>query len=185
MVFHELPDSVKQGNPQCFCPTDIRTAELLACFGVPDHRVFDQVTVLFQMLLVHDFIKPGSPGFENVICFREIRQGIVKNTTKGFKMLSVRFRVSRVLRSTGSPPKSLLQATRTPLKSRSNGCANGSPDSESLIGALGSGPAKTLSSKAALPPFLPGDLHRKLFHGALEGQLGTLPSEGLNPTTLL
>ena len=43
------------------------------------------------MLLMHDFIKPGSPGFENVICLREIRQGIFKNTSKGFKMLSVRF----------------------------------------------------------------------------------------------
>src|SRR5437588_11999239 len=54
----------------------------------------------------------------------------------------------RTRESKGTPPRSLNQATRTPLKLRSRGRAKSSPDSLMERGARESGPAIVLSPNA-------------------------------------
>ena len=89
------------------------------------------------------------------------------------------------LGSTGNPPKSELHAMCIPVKSLSRGCLKISPDIGIEIGERESGPAIALSIKAAsltvraIGPCT--DIGNQL---ARDGQTGTLPGEGRNPTTL-
>src|SRR6202795_3298269 len=92
---------------------------------------------------------------------------------------------ARTCGSKGAPPRSLNQATRTPLKLRSSGRAKRSPGSLIESGARGSGPAIVLSTKARSaterprhPEVLSAD-HAKGAFG-----FGTRPIEGRKPTTL-
>src|SRR6202453_3960901 len=87
--------------------------------------------------------------------------------------------------SKGTPPKSLNQATRTPLKLRSSGRAKTSPGSLTESGARGSGPAIVLSAKAKSATERPR--HPEVLsvdHANAAFGLGTRPGEGLKPTTL-
>src|SRR5579864_7043323 len=92
---------------------------------------------------------------------------------------------ARTRGSNGTPPRSLNQATRTPLKLRSSGRAKISPGSSIESGARGSGPAIVLSTKARSaterprhPEVLSVD-HAKVAFG-----FGTRPTVERKPTTL-
>src|SRR5881396_4447607 len=87
--------------------------------------------------------------------------------------------------SNGTPPRSLNQATRTPLKLRSRGRAKRSPGSLIESGARESGPAIVLNTKARSaterpkhPEVLSVDRANPAFG------FGTRPIEGRKPTTL-
>src|SRR5689334_13247078 len=87
--------------------------------------------------------------------------------------------------SKGTPPRSLNQATRTPLKLRSRGRAKRSPDSLMESGALESGPAIVLSANARSATDRPR--HPEVLsvdHANAAFGFGTRPIEGRNPTTL-
>src|SRR2546425_363670 len=88
-------------------------------------------------------------------------------------------------RSTGSPPRSRLQATRTPLKSRPRGPRKRSPGSAMAIGERGSGPAIVLSiraTSATVRAMGPGTC--SVDHGVSVGHGGTRPGAPRRPTTL-
>src|ERR1700687_4351248 len=91
----------------------------------------------------------------------------------------------RTRASKGTPPRSLNQATRTPLKLRSSGRAKRSPGSLMESGARESGPAIALSTKARSAtdrPRHPEVLSVDHANGAFG--FGTRPIEGRKPTTL-
>src|SRR5665213_4122130 len=91
----------------------------------------------------------------------------------------------RTRASKGTPPKSLNQATRTPLKLRSSGRAKTSPGSWMESGARGSGPAIVLSAKARSATERPR--HPEVLsvdHANAVFGFGTRPDEGRKPTTL-
>ena len=87
--------------------------------------------------------------------------------------------------STGSPPRSALQAMRTPLKSRASGRAYRLPGSAIAIGLRASRPAITLNISAqsstvrAIGPCTPSVLQP-----VFAGQIGTRPGEVRRPTML-
>src|SRR3954470_555897 len=96
-----------------------------------------------------------------------------------------RFTASRTRRSTGTPPRFLHHATRTPRKPRSSGAAKRLPDSPSAIGDRGSGPEIALSisaTSATLRAIGPSTL--SVDHAVAVGHVGTRPGDGLSPTTL-
>lgn len=87
--------------------------------------------------------------------------------------------------SKGMPPRSLNQATRTPLKPRSSGRAKSSPGSLMDSGDSGWGPAIVLSANARSAterPKHPDVL--SVDHANAAFGFGTRPSEGRKPTTL-
>src|ERR1700722_16291399 len=87
--------------------------------------------------------------------------------------------------SKGAPPRSLNQATRTPLKLRSSGRAKRSPGSSIESGARESGPAMVLNARARSatdPPRHPEVL--SVDHANAAFGFGTRPIEGRKPTTL-
>src|SRR2546421_6329730 len=87
--------------------------------------------------------------------------------------------------SKGTPPRSLNQATRAPLKLRSSGRAKRSPGSLMESGARESGPAIVLSTKARSATERPK--HPEVLsvdHANAAFGLGTRPMEGRKPTTL-
>src|ERR1700722_16664771 len=87
--------------------------------------------------------------------------------------------------SKGTPPRSLNQATRTPLKLRSCGRAKRSPGSLIESGARESGPAIVLRTRvrsATERPRHPEVVRVDHANDALG--LGTRPMEGRKPTTL-
>src|ERR1700736_3589206 len=91
----------------------------------------------------------------------------------------------RTRASKGAPPRSLNQATRTPLKLRSSGRAKSSPGSLMESGARESGPAIVLSANARSPTDRPR--HPEVLsvdHATPALGAGTRPIEGLKPTTL-
>src|SRR5258705_10347460 len=92
---------------------------------------------------------------------------------------------ARTRGSNGTPPRSLNQATRTPLKLRSSGRANRSPGSFIESGARESGPAIVLNARARSAtdrPRHPDVL--SVNHANPAFGLGTRPIEGRKPTTL-
>src|SRR4029450_5480362 len=87
--------------------------------------------------------------------------------------------------SKGTPPRSLNQATRTPLKLRFSGLARCSPGSLMERGARESGPAIVLSAKARSATERPRHPEVLSVHHANGARgLGTRPGEGRKPTTL-
>src|SRR5580693_8445871 len=92
---------------------------------------------------------------------------------------------ARTRESNGTPPRSLNQATRTPLKLRSSGLAKRSPGSVIERGARESGPAIAPRAKARSATERPRhpDVLRVDHPNAAFG-LGTRPGEGRKPTTL-
>src|SRR5437899_12652386 len=87
--------------------------------------------------------------------------------------------------SKGTPPRSLNQATRTPLKLRSSGRAKRSPGSLMESGARESGPAIVLSTKARSATERPR--HPEVLsvdHANAAFGFGTRPIDGRKPTTL-
>src|SRR2546430_6508976 len=91
----------------------------------------------------------------------------------------------RTRRSKGTPPRSLNQATRTPLKLRSSGRAKRSPGSSIESGARESGPAIVLSAKARSATERPR--HPEVLnvdHAKAALGFGTRPIEGRKPATL-
>src|SRR4029077_2098358 len=92
---------------------------------------------------------------------------------------------ARTRESKGTPPRSLNQATRTPLKLRPIGRAKISPGSLIESGARESDPAMVLSESArsaTLRPRQPDVESVDHASGALG--LGTRPIDGLKPTML-
>src|SRR5580692_4687961 len=92
---------------------------------------------------------------------------------------------ARTRGSNGTPPRSLNQATRTPLKLRSSGRARSSPGSLIESGARESGPAIVLSVNARSAterPRHPDVLSVDHANAALG--FGTRPGDGRKPTTL-
>src|SRR5918994_841679 len=106
-------------------------------------------------------------------------------TTVSFNTLRCFSSASVMRGSTGTPPRSRLQAIRTPPKSRSGGRENEAPGSDSETGERGSGPAiaesirATSSTVRAIGPSTENGNQAARF-----GHVGTLPVEGRNPTTL-
>src|SRR5580700_11850033 len=91
----------------------------------------------------------------------------------------------RTRASKGTLPRSLNQATRTPLKLRSSGRAKPSPGSLMESGARKSGPAIVLSTKARSATERPR--HPEVLnvdHAKAAFGFGTRPAEGRKPTTL-
>src|ERR1700733_11251420 len=91
----------------------------------------------------------------------------------------------RTRASKGAPPRSLNQATRTPLKERPSGRAKISAGSSMESGARESGPAMALKAKARSAtdrPRHPEVLRVDQPKAALG--FGTRPTEGRKPTTL-
>src|SRR5271169_4013437 len=87
--------------------------------------------------------------------------------------------------SKGTPPRSLNQATRTPLKPRSSGRANCSPGSLIESGARESGPVIVLSTNARSLTERPRHPEVVSVHHANDAfGLGTRPMDGRKPTTL-
>src|SRR5258707_12195493 len=83
------------------------------------------------------------------------------------------------------PPRSLKNATRTPLKLRSSWPANRDPGSVIEIGLRGSGPAITLSSSATSATLRPiGPETLSVDHESPLAASGTRPGATRNPTTL-
>src|SRR5215831_8959940 len=92
---------------------------------------------------------------------------------------------ARTLGSNGTPPRSLNQATRTPLKLRSSGRANRSPGSLMESGARESGPAIVLRAKARSAIERPRHpLVLNVSHANEAFGFGTRPMEGRKPATL-
>src|SRR5580704_2599017 len=92
---------------------------------------------------------------------------------------------ARTCGSKGAPPRSLNQATRTPLKLRSSGRAKRSPGSLIESGARESGPAIVLSAKARSATERPR--HPEVLsvdHANAAFGFGTRPIEGRKPTML-
>src|SRR5512142_1681453 len=92
---------------------------------------------------------------------------------------------ARTRGSNGTPPRSLNQATRTPLKLRSSGRAKRSPGSLIDNGARESGPAIVLSASAKSATERPR--HPEVLsvdHASAAFGFGTRPIEGRKPTTL-
>ena len=88
-------------------------------------------------------------------------------------------------RSKGRPPRSVLQAIRTPRKSRSSGTRKRSPASAMAIGTRGSGPAITERSRAtSCTVRAMGPCTEKGDHARVAGHTGTRPGAERNPTTL-
>src|SRR5262245_53056421 len=82
-------------------------------------------------------------------------------------------------------PNPFDHAIRTPLKSRPSGCRNRLPSSVITRGERGSGPARTLSIKAASATVRAiGPSTASVNQPVFLGQVGTRPKEGRNPTTL-
>src|ERR1700722_20221807 len=93
--------------------------------------------------------------------------------------------IARTRGSKGTPPRSLNQATRAPLKLRSSGGAKCSPGSLMESGARGSGPAIVLSTYAKSETERPR--HPEVLsvdHAKDDFGLGTRPIEGRKPATL-
>src|SRR3989442_15546951 len=87
--------------------------------------------------------------------------------------------------SKGTPPRSLNQATRTPLKLRSSDRAKRAPGSLMDSGARESGPAIVLSTKARSATERPK--HPEVLsvdHANAAFGVGTRPIDGRKPTTL-
>src|SRR5215831_1510841 len=92
---------------------------------------------------------------------------------------------ARTRGSNGTPPRSLNQATRTPLKLRSSGRANRSPGSLMDSGVRASGPAIVLSANARSATERPRHpLVLNVNHPNDAFGLGTRPIEGLKPAIL-
>src|SRR6185312_6176536 len=92
---------------------------------------------------------------------------------------------ARTRGSNGTPPRSLNQATRTPLKLRSSGRAKRSPGSLMESGARESGPAIVLNASARSATDRPRHpLVLSVDHASAAFGFGTRPMEGRNPTTL-
>src|SRR4051812_24011068 len=92
---------------------------------------------------------------------------------------------ARTRGSKGTPPRSLNQATRTPLKLRFSGRAKCSPGSLIESGARESGPAIVLNANARSATERPR--HPEVLsvdHPNEARGLGTRPGEGRKPTTL-
>src|SRR5215216_7867669 len=92
---------------------------------------------------------------------------------------------ARTRGSKGTPPRSLYQATRAPLKPRLRGLARRSPGSSIESGARESGPAIVLSAKARSAterPRHPAVL--SVHHANDDLGFGTRPGDGRKPTTL-
>ena len=89
-------------------------------------------------------------GLEDRVEVGEVRLRLLDDAAERFEdARAARSPLSRTRRSTGTPPRSVHQAMRTPLKSRSSGAANsaaGLVDARSAIAR--SGPAIALSSSA-------------------------------------
>src|SRR3984893_4332126 len=101
------------------------------------------------------------------------------NVTRCASMM-VRTRASK-----GAPPRSLNQATRTPLKLRPSGRAKSSPGSLMESGACESGPAIVLSANASSPTVRPRQPEvLSVDHASPALGAGTSPIDGLKPTTL-
>src|SRR5689334_19702440 len=74
---------------------------------------------------------------------------------------------------------------RLDLKSRSSGSRNFEPGSVIEMGDRGSGPAMTESRSAASRTVRAiGPSTDRVFQASIDGQVGTRPGDGLNPTTL-
>src|SRR5215213_11199229 len=92
-------------------------------------------------------------------------------------------RVTRA--STGNAPRSRLQATRTFLKLRRNERANTLPSSACEVGTRASGPAIADSNSAASSTVRAmGPMDQSVSQPFGNGQFGTRPGVGRNPTTL-
>src|SRR5579872_6785484 len=93
--------------------------------------------------------------------------------------------MARTRGSKGTPPRSLNQATRTPLKPRVSGRANTAPGSFSESGARGSGPAIVLRTKARSATDRPRHPEvLRVDHANAAFGSGTRPTVGRKPTTL-
>src|SRR5215210_7609918 len=95
------------------------------------------------------------------------------------------YRTAVTLGSTGKPPRSWLQAIRVPEKSRSRGRKRSLPGSEIASGERGSGPeiAPSISATSRTVRAI-GPSVESWDQAAWEGHEGTLPRDGLKPTTL-
>src|SRR5215475_10365910 len=101
------------------------------------------------------------------------------------KVLRCASTTARTRGSKGAPPRSLNQATRTPVKPRFSGLARRSPGSLIDRGARESGPAIVLSAKARSATERPRHPEVLSVHHANDALgLGTRPGEGRKPTTL-
>ena len=88
-------------------------------------------------------------------------------------------------RSIGRPPRSRLQATRTPRTSRASGRRKPSPGSAIAIGERASGPAMALSISAASATVRAiGPCTLSVDHASSRGHTGTRPGEVRKPTIL-
>src|ERR1700730_6342030 len=100
-------------------------------------------------------------------------------------VLRCAFTESRILESNGMPPRSLNQATRTPLKLRSRFPAKREPGSVMEMGQRGSGPAITLNNSAASATVLAiGHATPKVDHAFPTAEFGTRPGAVRKPITL-
>src|SRR6478672_8063576 len=101
------------------------------------------------------------------------------------KVLRCASTTARTRGSKGTPPRSLYQATRTPLKSRLSGLARRSPGSLIERGARESGPAIVLRAKARSATERPRHPEvLRVDHANAAFGFGTRPMEGRKPTTL-
>src|SRR3954471_11188045 len=92
---------------------------------------------------------------------------------------------ARTRGSKGTPPRSLNEATRTPLKLRPSGRAKRSPGSSIERGARESGPAIVLSANARSATERPRHPEvLRVDHAKAAFGLGTRPGDGRKPTTL-
>src|SRR3954466_10503910 len=101
------------------------------------------------------------------------------------KVLRCASTTARTRGSKGTPPRSLNQATRTPLKLRFSGLAKFSPGSLMESGARESGPAIVLSTKARSATERPR--HPEVLsvnHANAAFGFGTRPMEGRKPAML-
>src|SRR5262249_29548950 len=93
--------------------------------------------------------------------------------------------IARTRGSNGTPPRSLNQATRTPLKLRSSGRANRSPGWLMERGVRESGPAIVLRAKARSATERPRQPEvLSVDHANAAFGFGTRPIDGRKPTTL-
>src|ERR1700676_3219530 len=91
----------------------------------------------------------------------------------------------RILKSKGMPPRSLNQATRTPLKLRSRFPAKREPGSVMEMGQRESGPAITLNNSAASATVLAiGPATPNVDHAFPMAEFGTRPGAVRKPITL-
>src|SRR5580765_8105469 len=116
------------------------------------------------------------------------RSGAMSSTTqpRASNVLRWADSTARTRASSGSPPRSGHQATRVPRKLRLRGPRNAAGSDGMHAGSRGSGPAITLSSHAVSDTVLAmGPLTEKPTNGNAVGAVGTSPTVGRNPTTLL